>query len=264
MKNPFDTTFDHKDPYKVLGVTVDATPAAIRKAYLQLAKRNHPNLFATDPEKYRASNVLMQDINCAYELLSDPAQREFWDRRHPAAQPRKPRPAPKPAPSEGVRYESELAPLVIRKYNEFVSTLSTAAERQKAVRNIAAFKASREGSAFILELVASLYQEAIDLLNRHGRISMYDDGLVEIMYLHECPMEIEPSNVFVTYAYIVHRQNHGKVPAAPGVTKRQQREPNPADSRTPMLQLRNDPGSAKSAPAKDLGARVWSWLMDKA
>ena len=263
MKNLLDTTFDHKDPYRILGVTTDAAPAAIRKAYLQLAKRNHPNLFATDPEKYRASNVMMQDINCAYDLLSDPALRELWDRRHPAAQPRKPRPAPRPTPAQGVQYETEHVSVVIRKYNEFVSSLATAAERQRAVRDIAAFKASREGSAFILELVRSLYQEAIDLLNRDGRISMYDDGLVEMMYLHECPMEIVPSDVFVTYAYILHRENHGKVPAALGRARRPHRT-NRADPRAPMLQLRHDPGPAKPAPAKDLGAKVWHWLMDKA
>ena len=132
MKNSLDTTFDHKDPYRILGVTADAAPGAIRKAYLDLARRNHQDLFATDPEKYRSSTALMQDINSAYELLSDPARRELWDRKHRGA----PRKAPRPAPPQNAHFESEQAHRVIRKYNEFVGSLRTAKERQEAARKI--------------------------------------------------------------------------------------------------------------------------------
>ena len=256
MKNSLDTTFDHKDPYRILGVTADAAPGAIRKAYLDLARRNHQDLFATDPEKYRSSTALMQDINSAYELLSDPARRELWDRKHRGA----PRKAPRPAPPQNAHFESEQAHRVIRKYNEFVGSLRTAKERQEAARKIRNFQASRGGSAFIRKLVASHYQQVIDLLNLGGRISVYDDGLVELMFLYAGAMEVDPSEVFITYAYLVHRENRGKVPAAPGTGKPQRRGPGTGDFRVTMLRLRRDAGSTGSAPAKDIGARIRDWL----
>jgi len=256
MKNSLDTTFDHKDPYRILGVTADATPDAIRKAYLGLARRNHQDLFATDPEKYRSSTTLMQDINSAYEMLSDPARRELWNRRHRGA----PRKAPRSAPAQSAHFESEQAHRVIRKYNEFVGSLRTAKERQDAARKIRKFQASRDGSAFIRKLVASLYQPAIDLLNRGGRVSVFDDGLVEIMFLYAGALEVDPSEVFITYAWLVHRENRGKVPAAPGTGKPQRRGPDTGDFMVTMLRLRRDPGPTRPAPAKDLGARIWSWL----
>jgi len=263
VKNSLDTTFDHKDPYKILGVTADATPAAIRKAYLGLAKRNHQDLFATDPEKYRSSTVLMQDINSAYELLSDPTRRELWTRRNRPGQQKAPRPAPAPS----AHHESELAHIVIRKYNEFVDSLRTPAQRREAVRKIRKFQVSRDGSAYIRKVVASHYQEAIDLLNRDSRIpdariSVFDDGLVEITFLYEGTLEVSPSEIFITYAYLLYRENRGRVPVAPGAAKQQRRGPGTGDPRVPMLRLR-DPVSARPAPAKDVGARVWDWLMSK-
>ena len=256
MKNSLDTTFDHKDPYRILGVTADATPGAIRKAYLELAKRNHQDLFATDPEKYRSSTALMQDINSAYEMLSDPARRELWNRRHRGA----PRTAPRPAPAQSAHFESEQAQRVIRKYNEFVGSLRTAKERQEAARKIRKFQATRGGSAFVRKLVASHYQPVIDLLNRGGRISVWDDGLVEIMYLYAGALEVDPSEVFITYAWLVHRESRGKVPAAPGTGKPQRRGPGTDDFRVTMLRLRRAPGSTGPAPAKDLGTRIRDWL----
>jgi hypothetical protein len=256
MKNSLDTTFDHKDPYRILGVNADATPVAIRKAYLDLAKRNHQDLFATDAEKYRSSTMLMQDINSAYEMLSDPSRRELWDRRHTGA----PRKAPRPAPTQSVHFETEQVHLVIRKYNEFVGSLHTAAERQKAARKIRKFQASRDGAAFIRKLVVSHYQQVIDLLNRGGRISVYDDGLVEFMFLYTGALEVDPGEVFVTYAYLVHRESHGKVPAAPGSGQPQRRGPGTGDFQITMLRVRHAPGSTGKAPAKDLGTRIRDWL----
>jgi hypothetical protein len=256
MKNSLDTTFEHKDPYRILGVTADANPEAIRKAYLNLARRNHQDLFATDPEKYRSSTKLMQDINSAYEMLSDPARRELWNRKHRGA----PRTAPRPAPAQSAHFESEQTRGVIRKYNEFVASLRTAKDRQNAARKIREFQASRGGSAFIRELVASLYQPVIDLLNRGGRITVYDDGLVEIMFLYAGALEVDPSEVFITYAWLVHRENRGKVPASMGTGKPQRRGPGTGDFMVTMLRLRRNPSSTGQTPARDLGARIWNWI----
>jgi hypothetical protein len=267
MKNALDTTFDHKDPYRILGVTADAAPGAIRKAYLELAKRNHQDLFATDPEKYRSSTKLMQDINSAYELLSDPTRRELWNRRHRAGQRKAPQQAARPAPAPTPHFESELAHIVIRKYNQFVDSLRTPAQRQEAARKIRKFQVSPEGSAYIRKVVASHYQDVIDLLNMDRRVdrpfSVFDDGLVELMFLYEGTLEVAPSEVFITYAYILYRENRGKVPPAPGTPKPRRRGPGPGDSRVPMLMLRDDRVSKGPAPTKDVGARIWDWLMSK-
>jgi hypothetical protein len=202
----------------------------------------------------------MQDINSAYEMLSDPARRELWNRKHRGAPRTASRTAPRPAPAQSAHFESEQTHRVIRKYNEFVGSLRTAKERQEAARKIRKFQASRGGSEFIRKLVASHYQPVIDLLNRGGRISVHDDGLVEIMFLYAGAMEVDPSEVFVTYAYLVHRENRGKVPAAPGTGKPQRRGPGTDEFRVTMLRLRRDPGSTGPAPTKDLGARIRDWL----
>jgi hypothetical protein len=240
-------------------VSADATPTAIRRAYLELAKRSHPNLFATDPEKYRSSNALMADINAAYELLSDPAQREFWDRRHHRA----PKRAPQPAPAAS--HESELAHTVIRKYNQFVVSLRTPAEREEAARRIRKFQDSPDGSTYMRKLIAFHYQPVIDTLTRDRRVdrpvTVFDDGLVEIMLLYPGALEVAPSEVFITYAYILYKGN--KATAVPGTPRPARRSPTPSDSAAPLLKLRYERGPTAPEPAKDLGARIWHWLLSK-
>jgi hypothetical protein len=253
MRTPLDTTFENRDPYKILGVAADAPAAAVRKAYLELARRHHPNLFATDPEKYRSSTVLMQDINAAYELLSDPARRELWDRSRPGA-PRKTQ-RPRPAPAQGVYYHTEHVDNIIRKYNEFVDSLATPAQREDAIRKIRAFQKGPAGAGYVKKLVAAIYGDVVDLLLQGRRISVYDDGLVELMFLYEGALEVAPSAVFTTYAYVMHRDNHGKVPADLGPKPHRQ-----GPAKPPLLQLRHETGPAKPKGTAD---RVWEWLMAK-
>jgi curved DNA-binding protein CbpA len=259
MKNPLDSTFDNRNPYKILGVAVGASAADIRKAYLGLARRHHPNLFATDPEKYRSSTELMQDINCAYELLSDPQRRELWDRQHSVV----------PSPGRVARreqelkkyFDAELLQRVIRKYNGFVGSLRTPEERQKATRRIEKFQASRAGSAYIEELASRHYRDVMEFLKTDKRISVYDDGLVEIMHLYKGAFEVSPGSVFITYAYLCHRDNRGKFPA--GLEAR--RPPSQEEGGVVRLRLagpRGDPASG-SKPAKGFGSQVWEWLMEK-
>ena len=56
------------DPYKVLGVSPDATDEEIKKAYRRLAKQYHPDLNPGDPVAAKK----MQQVNAAYEQIKNP------------------------------------------------------------------------------------------------------------------------------------------------------------------------------------------------
>ena len=56
------------DPYKVLGVSPDASDEEIKRAYRKLAKQYHPDLNPGDKEAARK----MQQVNAAYEQIKNP------------------------------------------------------------------------------------------------------------------------------------------------------------------------------------------------
>lgn len=56
------------DPYKVLGVSRDASKEEIKKAYRQKAKEYHPDLHPDDP----AAAEKMNEVNEAYDMLNNP------------------------------------------------------------------------------------------------------------------------------------------------------------------------------------------------
>ena len=60
------------DYYKTLGVSRNATPDEIKKAFRNLARTNHPDA-GGDEEKFK-------EINEAYEVLSDEKKRKLYDR----------------------------------------------------------------------------------------------------------------------------------------------------------------------------------------
>ena len=57
-----------EDPYKVLGVSPNASDEEIKQAYRRLAKKYHPDLNPGDKEAARR----MQEVNAAYEQIKDP------------------------------------------------------------------------------------------------------------------------------------------------------------------------------------------------
>lgn len=67
---------DFIDYYKVLGVSKTASGEEIKKAFRKLARKHHPDL---NPDNKEA-NKLFQQINEAYEVLSDPEKRKKYDK----------------------------------------------------------------------------------------------------------------------------------------------------------------------------------------
>jgi molecular chaperone DnaJ len=62
-----------KDFYRLLGVSRNATPAAIRRAYRRLAKQYHPESGAG------SSLEVFRELQIAYETLSDTERRQRYD-----------------------------------------------------------------------------------------------------------------------------------------------------------------------------------------
>ena len=62
------------DLYKILGVERDASPEDIKKSYRKLARQYHPDVNSDSDAEDR-----FKEISVAYEVLSDPQQRQQYD-----------------------------------------------------------------------------------------------------------------------------------------------------------------------------------------
>jgi len=65
------------DPYKVLGVTRDATDDEIKKAYRTLSKKYHPDANINNPHKDKAEEM--------FKLVQEAYQQIIYERQHPYA-----------------------------------------------------------------------------------------------------------------------------------------------------------------------------------
>lgn len=66
------------DPYKILGVSQDASPDEIKKAYRKKAKECHPDLHPDDPN----AKQKMQEVNEAYDILMNPGKYQSRQSSH--------------------------------------------------------------------------------------------------------------------------------------------------------------------------------------
>lgn len=67
---------EKRDYYEVLGVSKDATPDEIKKAYRSLAKKHHPDV-SSEPKE--VAEAKFKEISEAYEVLSDADKRNRYD-----------------------------------------------------------------------------------------------------------------------------------------------------------------------------------------
>ena len=72
------------DPYKVLGVSPNATDDEVKDAYRRLARKYHPDNYVNNPLSDLATEK-MKEINEAYEVLSDDDKRAKYDQYGHAA-----------------------------------------------------------------------------------------------------------------------------------------------------------------------------------
>jgi curved DNA-binding protein CbpA len=109
--------------YELLGVPAGADVATIRRAYLALARRHHPDAHASGgPADRAAAERRMQEVTAAWAVLGDPARRAAFDRERagsaPGAgadpgtgfRPFDPGPDPDPADSPDIPYRPASAP----------------------------------------------------------------------------------------------------------------------------------------------------------
>jgi curved DNA-binding protein CbpA len=70
------------DHFTLLGVSMDASPDAIRNAYFTLARKLHPDRLSAigvDDQERRAQRLMAQ-VNAAFAILNDPAKRDDYAR----------------------------------------------------------------------------------------------------------------------------------------------------------------------------------------
>jgi len=73
----YDGVVDH---YEVLGVSSDVSASDLRRAFLDLARRHHPDRQSSgDASRLRSSELRMQQVNSAWQVLRDPARRAAYD-----------------------------------------------------------------------------------------------------------------------------------------------------------------------------------------
>lgn len=70
------------NPYEILGVDRNAKDKTIKKAYMEMTRKWHPDLYH-NKEDIKIATAKMQEINAAWELIGSPESRAIYDKEHP-------------------------------------------------------------------------------------------------------------------------------------------------------------------------------------
>lgn len=138
------------DHYSALGVGRDATPEEIKAAYRKGAKRAHPDKGGT-PEKF-------YPIQRAYEVLSDPARRERYDKDGTDDQP-----------DILGKARAELAGLLLAIIDDEKVALEQENILVRAVNAIEASNANIRSSMRKVERIIARREKALKRLKRKGK-----------------------------------------------------------------------------------------------
>jgi len=85
--------------YEVLGVARGASAEQVRRAYLEAARRHHPDMHAgSEADVLADARAAMATVNAAWEVLGDPARRHAYDQSLGA---------PPPTPRHGSAAQAE-------------------------------------------------------------------------------------------------------------------------------------------------------------
>ncbi len=74
-----NATTGQLDYYKLLGVSYQATPMEIKRAYRAAMKRSHPDKLA--PELRGEAEMRARELNEAYKVLSKPESKQRYDQQ---------------------------------------------------------------------------------------------------------------------------------------------------------------------------------------
>ncbi|KAF3941386.1 hypothetical protein ABW19_dt0205638 [Dactylella cylindrospora] len=94
------------DYYEILGVSVNATPDEIRKAYKRQALKTHPDRVPVDHPDRPSRTRQFQLVNDAYYTLSDPVRKRDYDATRAYSRPRR-RQAAEPEPEPDMDWGSD-------------------------------------------------------------------------------------------------------------------------------------------------------------
>jgi curved DNA-binding protein CbpA len=70
------------NPYELLGVSSDATPSQIKKAYYAQALEHHPDKHTDSPDQAKHEEIF-KNVSAAYDLLKDPVKKGMYDDNRP-------------------------------------------------------------------------------------------------------------------------------------------------------------------------------------
>ena len=68
------------DHYSILGISKDATLEEVRKAFIELAKKKHPDVQSNDGDRNEATEMFAC-MTVAYKTLKDPDRRREYDHK---------------------------------------------------------------------------------------------------------------------------------------------------------------------------------------